>query len=84
MARTGARVRLPWTPPHRRAALYPSDRRRDMIIAVLAPLPGFSMIDLGVDLFLVAMVVWDLASRRRLHPVTLWGGAVLVAPGSGM
>jgi hypothetical protein len=43
------------------------------------PVPGFSIIDLCVDLFVVAMVVWDLASRRRLHPVTLLGGAVLIA-----
>jgi hypothetical protein len=24
------------------------------------------------------MVVWDLASRGRVHPVTLWGGLVLI------
>lgn len=34
---------------------------------------------LGTDLFLVPLVGWDLASRRRLHPVTLWGGLLLVA-----
>jgi hypothetical protein len=31
------------------------------------------------DLFLVSMVVWDLVTRRRLHPVTLWGGLLFVA-----
>lgn len=30
------------------------------------------------DLFLVALVVWDLRSRGRLHPVTLWCGALFV------
>lgn len=44
-----------------------------------SPVPGFSMTDLGVDLLLVPMVAWDLISRRRLHPVTLWGGVALVA-----
>lgn len=31
------------------------------------------------DMFLVALAAFDLKSRGRLHPVTLWGGAVLVA-----
>jgi uncharacterized membrane protein YhaH (DUF805 family) len=31
------------------------------------------------DLFVVALVAWDLGSRGRLHPVTLWGGLLLVA-----
>lgn len=30
------------------------------------------------DLFIVALVAWDLASRGRLHPVTLWGGLAIV------
>lgn len=32
-----------------------------------------------VDLFLVPLVIWDLRSRGRLHPVTLWGGLALIA-----
>lgn len=32
-------------------------------------------------LFLVPLVVWDVKIRRRLHPVTLWGGLLLVASG---
>ena len=43
------------------------------------PVPLFNMADVFSDLFLVPMVVWDLASRGRLHPVTLWGGLVLIA-----
>lgn len=31
------------------------------------------------DLFIVALAAWDLRSRGRLHPVTLWGGLLLVA-----
>jgi hypothetical protein len=31
------------------------------------------------DLFIVAMLVYDLATRRRIHPATVWGGLVLVA-----
>lgn len=30
------------------------------------------------DLFIVALGAWDLASRGRLHPVTLWGGLAIV------
>jgi hypothetical protein len=37
------------------------------------------MIELSVDLFLVPMIIWDLVSRGRPHPVTLWGGAALIA-----
>jgi hypothetical protein len=31
------------------------------------------------DLFIVAMLVYDLVTRRRVHPATVWGGLVLVA-----
>lgn len=31
-----------------------------------------------VNVFLVAMVIHDLQTRGRLHPVTLWAGAVMV------
>lgn len=31
------------------------------------------------DLFLVPCLVFDLATRRRIHPVTLWGGLLLIA-----
>jgi hypothetical protein len=33
----------------------------------------------ATDLFLVAILVWDLVSRRRPHPVTAIGGFLLVA-----
>ena len=30
------------------------------------------------DLFLLALIVWDLKTRRGLHPATLWGGLALL------
>jgi hypothetical protein len=30
------------------------------------------------DLFLIPLAIWDFRSRGRLHPVTLWGGLVLI------
>ncbi|MCU0766839.1 MAG: hypothetical protein MUE39_05590 [Gammaproteobacteria bacterium] len=33
----------------------------------------------ATDLFLVALAIWDLRTRGRLHPVTLWGGLLMVA-----
>jgi hypothetical protein len=30
------------------------------------------------DLFILALVLWDVASRRRLHAVTLWGGLLII------
>jgi hypothetical protein len=32
-------------------------------------------------LFLVPMIGWDIYSRRSLHPVTIWGGLLLVTQG---
>jgi hypothetical protein len=31
------------------------------------------------DLFIVAMLVYDLSNRRRVHPATIWGGLLIVA-----
>ena len=42
-------------------------------MAAASPVPGFSMIELCVDLFVVAMVVWDLASRGAGWAVSLLG-----------
>lgn len=40
--------------------------------------PFLSPLDLTVDLFLLPLVWWDIRSRRRLHPVTIWGGLTLI------
>jgi hypothetical protein len=45
------------------------------VISIGNPLLFFGL----TDLFLVPPVVWDLKSRGRLHPATLWGGLLLVA-----
>lgn len=38
--------------------------------------PGFFGL---TDLFIVAMLVYDLSTRRKVHPATIWGGLVIVA-----
>jgi hypothetical protein len=30
------------------------------------------------DLFLVPIVIWDLASRGRVHSATAWGGLLII------
>ena len=40
----------------------------------LGPLAFFGL----TDLFIVALGIWDLRSRGRLHPVTLWGGLAII------
>lgn len=30
------------------------------------------------DLFVVALAIWDFRTRGRLHPVTLWGGLLII------
>lgn len=70
----------------------PQTHKRLMLIASMGPLtaavarlpfdfilasgpPAFFGL---TDLFLLALVAWDLATRRRLHAATLWGGLLLV------
>jgi hypothetical protein len=31
------------------------------------------------DLFIVACIIYDLVTRRRVHPATIWGGLLIVA-----
>ncbi len=54
------------------------------LTAAIARLP-FAFMESGppayfgvTDLFLLPLIVWDVATRRRLHPVTLWGGVLLI------
>ena len=53
--------------------------------AAIARLPGVLALGLPVayglqDLFLVACALYDVATRRRMHPATIWGGlAILVS-----
>ncbi|HET7133425.1 MAG TPA: hypothetical protein VFJ95_14325 [Gammaproteobacteria bacterium] len=55
----------------------------ELVTAAVARLPGMQAAGPpaffgGVDLFLVAIVIYDLATLKRVHPATLWGGLVLV------
>jgi len=43
-----------------------------------SPVPGLGMIELSTSFFLLPLLAWDLASRGRPHPVTLWGGGLLI------
>ena len=44
------------------------------VISLAAPPLFFGL----TDLFVVAIVLWDLKSRGRVHPATIWGGLALV------
>lgn len=71
----------------------PQRHKRLMLLATIALLPpaiarwvlpmGFAppVVLVVATLFLVPLVVWDLKTRGRLHPVTLWGGLLLVVSG---
>jgi uncharacterized membrane protein YozB (DUF420 family) len=56
----------------------------NLLTAAIARWPG--VIEIGnpfvyfalADLFVVALAAWDLKSRGRLHPATLWGGLAIV------
>lgn len=43
-------------------------------VAALGPLAFFGL----TDLFVIALVVWDISTRRRLHPATMWGGFLII------
>lgn len=43
-----------------------------------SPLGSFVAAEGVTDLFLVVAVAYDIATRRRVHPVYLWGGLALV------
>jgi hypothetical protein len=56
----------------------------ELVIAAVARWPGVAPFGppafFGLtDLFLVALVVYDFKSRRRIHPATLWGGLFFLA-----
>ncbi len=48
-------------------------------MAAPSPIPVISVTEACACLFVVPIAVWDLVSRGRLHPVTLWGGLALIA-----
>jgi hypothetical protein len=59
-----------------------------MITLLAAPIARMSFLPLppgpptffGLsDLFIVAMLAYDLSTRKKLHPATIWGGLLVVA-----
>ena len=76
-----------------RARRDPQSHKRLMLLATLALLPpaiarwvlllglGPPVVFAVATLLLVPLIIWDLKSRRRLHPVTLWGGLLLAVSG---
>jgi hypothetical protein len=69
----------------------PQSHKRWMLLATVALLPPVlarlvRLFGLGPPfvlglsmLFIVPLFAWDLKTRGRLHPVTLWGGLLLIA-----
>ena len=54
--------------------LTPAGIARWAIFAPYGPLAYFGL----SDLFLLAMLAYDRATRGRFHPATIWGGLFLV------
>jgi|MudIll2142460700_1097286.scaffolds.fasta_scaffold45737_2 hypothetical protein len=77
-----------------RARRDPQSHKRLLTLATVALLPpalarwvivylGFgppAVLALGT-LFVIPLVAWDLVTRGRLHPATLWGGLLVIASG---
>ena len=71
----------------------PQAHKRFMLLATIALLPpaiarwvlllglGPPVVFAVAALLLVPLVVWDLRTLRRLHPVTLWAGSLLLISG---
>ncbi len=55
--------------------LVPAAIARWPAINAVGPIAGFGL----TDLFIIALAIWDFRSRGRLHPVTLWGGLIVIA-----
>ena len=58
-------------------ALLPPAIARWVLLLGLGPQVVFAV----ATLLLLPLIIWDVKSRRRLHPVTLWGGLILVVSG---
>ena len=55
-------------------ALMSAPIARLPLVRGAGPLAFFGL----TDLFIVAMLVYDLVTRRKVHPATIWGGLVIV------
>jgi hypothetical protein len=47
------------------------------IVLLIGHLPVMTLF-VFTDLFVLAAVLYDLVSRRRIHPANLWGGALII------
>jgi hypothetical protein len=54
--------------------LLPAAIARWPMLSTLGPLAYFGI----TDLFIIALAIWDIRSRGRIHPVTLWGGLIMI------
>jgi hypothetical protein len=64
---------------HKRLILMASVALVGASVARWPGLPKNPLVFFGIsDLFLLPLVVWDLRTRGRLHPVTVWAGLCLV------
>lgn len=55
----------------------------NLIPAAVARWPGLNSFGpvaffVVTDLFIIALAIWDFRTRGRLHPVTLWGGLLII------
>ena len=64
---------------HKRLMLLATINLLDAPIARWPGAPGPTTVFVLVDLFIVGGVVYDLVTRRRVDPVYVWGGAIVVA-----
>jgi hypothetical protein len=56
------------------AILSPATGRIHWPAALMGPVSDFVI----PDLFLLPLIAWDLITRRRLHPATIFGGLLLI------
>jgi hypothetical protein len=64
---------------HKRLMLLATINLLDAPIARWPGAPGLSGVYVLVDLFIVAGILYDLVTRRRVDSAYVWGGAVVVA-----
>ena len=64
---------------HKRLMLLATINLLDAPIARWPGAPGNLLVFALVDLFLAALVIYDLVAKRRLEPSTLWGALLIVA-----
>jgi hypothetical protein len=63
---------------HKRLMLLATINLLDAPIARWPGAPGLTAVYVLVDCFIVAAILYDLATRRRVDPAYVWGGALIV------